>query len=232
MITIIHGDDLVRSRAYLQEQKQKVGKYIALNAEDVTIENLNQTAHGSGLFDDTKKVFVENFLSKTKLNAVFTKEIIEFINKNIEQFDIYFWEEDLLTKKTVFKDKKQIVFKLPQNIFSFVDGIKPSNAEGNVKLFHKALSESEVEQVFFMIIRQFRLLLSLCHPKLVSGSQIDEVARLAPWQVGKLQRQAKLFDTFSLKAIYKKLYEIDIQLKTGSLPITLTQSIDFLLTEI
>jgi DNA polymerase III delta subunit len=99
-----------------------------------------------------------------------------------------------------------------------------------LKLFHNALeSKIKEEIILFMLQRQIRLLLSL----LDSGEKsIDEVERLAPWQIGKLQSQSRLFTVSDLKRIYKRLYEIELGQKTGSLPLSLSQSIDFLLLDI
>ena len=60
----------------------------------------------------------------------------------------------------------------------------------------------------------------------------EEVKKLAPWQKGKLTRQASMFGLDNLKKTYKKLYKIDKSQKTGSSNLTLVQSIDFLLLEI
>jgi len=80
-----------------------------------------------------------------------------------------------------------------------------------------------------MLQRQFRILLALSEPS--ENVPIDELIRLAPWQTGKLERQALSFDLETLKKIYRKLYEIETGQKTGTLPLSLSQSIDFLLLE-
>ena len=135
------------------------------------------------------------------------------------------------------RETKDYSFKLPQNIFLFLDNLRPSShlPGGNslLKLFHQVLDSGIKEElVLFMIQRQFRLLLALCHPEASNDiGTIDEVSRLAPWQKSKLERQAQLFNTTDLKKIYKKLYEIEIAQKTGSSSLSLTQNIDILLLE-
>ena len=83
--------------------------------------------------------------------------------------------------------------------------------------------------VFFMLIRQFRLLLALREKSTV---HIDEVKRLAPWQMGKLQKQALLFSPEKLVFLYSQLADIDANHKIGKLSLPLDSTIDIFLLEI
>ncbi len=83
--------------------------------------------------------------------------------------------------------------------------------------------------VFFMMIRQIRMLLGLIEP---TADAIDEVKRMAPWQKSKLQQQADRFEIAELKSLYSKLFEIEKAMKTGNLSMTLPETIDFLLLDI
>lgn len=240
MITIIHGDDVVSSRDYLREEKQKHKESIFFEGKKITLTDLVQNIQGSGLFSDTKTIFIENFLTGVKKTSKDAKEIIDFIINNHKSSNIFLWEPKEFSKRELFAFKNAVAknFKLPQNIFIFLDNIKPGNPKNHISLFHKTLKAGVKEElIFFMIQRQFRLLLSLCHPERSEGSQndngtIDELIRLAPWQKGKLERQANLFTQTQLKRIYNNLYKIDYGLKTGRLNLTLSQAIDFLLYEI
>jgi DNA polymerase III delta subunit len=77
-----------------------------------------------------------------------------------------------------------------------------------------------------MIVRQFRILLNL----ITNETPIDEVKRMAPWQLSKLKRQAEFFGLEKLKSIYKSLLDIDLNSKTGKSPANLKKSIDFFLS--
>ena len=259
MITIIHGDDIVLSRKYLQEKKQKsIDPYVFDGIIDIPA--IAQITQGSGLFSTEKNVFIENFFSKNKLNSIDAKNLIKYINKNESSLNIFFWEAKVLEKRsiTIFNNPAVKTFKISQTIFLFLDSIKPANFKSSITLFHKALQNTVAELIFFMLQRQFRLLLALCHPehirqaqcKLREGSHlvrdsspvsrraqndigtIDELVRLAPWQKSKLERQAKYFSTVKLLNIYKKLLEIDLSAKTGNLPYSYGLAIDFLLLDI
>lgn len=240
MLTIIHGDDVAASRKYLFEQKTKDS--LSFDGEKVTLTDLVQIFDGGNLFFEEKKVFIENFFSKKK-NGKELDDIVDYFKKKVSGNEVFFWEGKELSKKylNLFKNPIIKTFKLPQTLFLFLDNIKPKNGKEIINLFHKTLSTIEPELIFFMLIRQFRLLLALsCNfePRPTgekspeSNEQIDEVKNMAPWQKSKLLKQADFFKIDELKNIYKKLYQIDFEQKTGQSPLSLTQSIDFLLLDI
>lgn len=232
MITIIHGDDISSSRSYFQELKNKQKNVISFVGEKITITDLVQNIDGSSLFGDTKIISIEDFLTKLKKTDSRAKEILSFINTNSKKSSFILWESKEISKRDLFQFKTAIIniFKLPKNIFLFLDNLKPNNSKSLLNLFHQALEAGIKEElILFMIQRQIRLLLALSDP---SDRSIDELNRLAPWQMEKLERQTKLFDQSSLKKIYKNLYEIEIGQKTGTLNLSLIQAIDFLLLEI
>jgi DNA polymerase III delta subunit len=232
MITIIHGDDIALSRNYFLEIKQKQKDVISYDGSRITITDLVQDIEGSGLFGDTKTIFIEDLLTKAKKKDSGTKEILNFIAKNSKESTFVLWESKEISKRELFafKEAQVRIFKLPKNIFLFLDNLRPNNSGNLLKLFHQALGSGIKEElILFMMQRQIRILLALSEQ---IDDPIEEIIRLAPWQMGKLERQAKYFDLASLLKIYKKLYEIECGQKTGSLPLSLTQSIDFLLLDL
>lgn len=233
MITIIHGDDMLLSRNYFSELKQKYKDLVVFDGNKITITDLVQNIEGSTLFGSAKAIFIEEFLTKFKKTSKESKEILDFIIKKSKSSNFILWESKEIFKKdlSLFKDAVVKFFKLPKNIFLFLDNIKPDNSKSLLNLFHQVLDSGVKEElILFMIQRQIRILLALSDPS--DSESIEELIRLAPWQLGKLERQAKLFDTQSLKKIHRKLYEIEIAQKTGTLSLSLTQTIDFLLLEI
>lgn len=233
MTTIIHGDDIVQSREYFLTLKQKQESALHYDGGKITITDLVQNIEGSSLFGETKAIFIEDFLTKRKKTEKDAKEILSFIVKNSTSSNFVLWESKEILKGTLslFKNSTVNLFKLPRNIFLFLDNLKPNNSKSLLNLFHQTIDSGIKEElILFMLQRQFRMLLVLSDPSV--GEPIEEIARLAPWQASKLVRQAKFFDHQSLKKIYKKLYEIEIGQKTGGLSLSLSQSIDFLLLEI
>jgi DNA polymerase III delta subunit len=231
MITIIHGDDITSSRNYFLEIKQKQKDALSFDGTKITITDLVQNIEGSGLFGDSKTIFIEDFLTKVKKIDKDAKEILGFIAKNSEESNFVFWESKEISKRDLFAFKNAVtkLFKLPKNIFLFLDNLRPNNSKSLLNLFHQAIDSGIKEElILFMMQRQFRILLALSEH---CDTPIEEVARLAPWQMGKLERQVQSFNQSKLKSIYEKLYEIELGQKTGGLSLSLTQTIDFLLLE-
>lgn len=226
MITIFHGDDITTSRNHYVEKRQASDNPVVLSGEKVNLSDLMQSLEGGSLFNEERNIFIENFFSSKKVNASF-KEIAAYIDKLGTQANIYFWENSELSKTelAIFKKSTAKLFKIPQNLFGFLDNIRPGNIT-SVRQFHELLNQTAEELIFFMIIRQFRLLLAVSD---LNGSQIDEVKRLTPWQMSKFKAQARLFGQEKLIAVYKRLGEIDSDTKSGKSATTLTQTIDFFL---
>jgi len=228
MVTLIHGSDTAASRKFFYDEKQRHPDALLLEAEKINITSLMQIFEGGSLFGETKYVFIEQLITKLKKTSNF-KDIVSFLEKSAETNDIYIWEGKDLEPSSLKLFKKVTVrpFKLPQTLFLLLDNIKPGNGKNLIPLFHQTIETAEVEMVFFMIIRQIRILLALSDPE--SRANIDEVKRIAPWQMGKLQQQASLFSTLELLSLYEKLYTIEVGQKTGGLSTSVTNAIDFLL---
>ncbi|HSX40985.1 MAG TPA: hypothetical protein VLF68_05240 [Candidatus Saccharimonadales bacterium] len=230
MITIIHGDDTTSSRNYVQEQRVK-NDFVSLTWENISTENLTQIFEGEGLFENSKKVLIENFFAKKGKISKETQALVDLINLHGKEHEIIFWEGKEFGKQAIslFPKADIKLFKLPKTIFSFLDNISPNNAKQSVSLFHQTIANTSEDLVLFMLIKQIRMLLTLSDR---TSQAIDETAYLAPWQRSKLERQAKLFTPMQLKTIYGKLFELDLGQKTGALSAPLEKSIDFLLLEI
>jgi DNA polymerase III delta subunit len=228
MLLLIHGNDLASSRNFYFEEKNKLTELILLEGEGLTLDSLFQNAENKSLFGSEQTILIENFFTKNKSIAIETKKIVEYINGN-KNLSIIFWEPTELSKasQALLKNATVKTFSFPQILFTFLDNIRPENSEALIKLFHELKQNMEPELIFFMLVRQFRIMLG------IDGSdKIDEVKRMAPWQLGKMQRQAQLFGEEKLKSSYQKLFEMDLALKTGKIPYSLERSIDFFLADL
>lgn len=253
MLTIIHGDNISASRKYFLDEKEKYKEIQILDGGKITLTDLAQIFDGGELFSDNKTVFIEQFFTKRKKSKE-RDNLIDALQKYSKENNLFLWEGKELEKSVLnsFKAANIKLFKLPQTLFLFIDSIKPDNGKQLISLFHQTLETTDVEMIFFMMVRQVRLLLALM-PSLREAerrsnpnkeiaalptvarndeNKIDELKRLAPWQKTKLQQQANLFDQKQLLNLYKKLFLLEIGQKTGNLPNTILTSIDFLLLEI
>lgn len=230
MITIAHGDDISGSRNYYISERQKSKNPVILDGGKFTLSDLMQSLEGGSLFNEEKDIFIESFFSAKKANASF-KEIVDYIDDQGSKANIFFWENSELSKTelAIFKKTTAKLFKIPKNLFGFLDNIKPGNTD-SIKQFHELLNQTAEELIFFMLVRQFRLLLAVSDFE--AKNPIDELKRLTPWQMGRLKTQASLFGQGKLITVYKRLGEIDSDSKSGKSATTLTQTIDFLLVDL
>ena len=106
------------------------------------------------------------------------------------------------------------------NVFEMVDALGQRNGQRAAKLLHQLLDDGEHPlRLLGMIIRQFRIMIQV---KELSGqgvSQRDIAARLRlhPFVVKKAVRQAMNFSMKQLEAIYRKLLDTDVAIKTGQM---------------
>lgn len=230
MITIIHGNDIVSSRNYFLDLKKNHKDSYSLSESETNVTDLTQLLDDGSLFQNSHIIFIENFLNEKKKGKE-KEAIIKLLIKNANSNNIFLWEKKEITKTSLAVFKEAIIknFKLPAALFNFLDAIAPKNGITLVELFHKTLETTEAEMIFFMIIRQLRILLSLSDNQ---SEMITEAARLTPWQKPRLQKQAKLFKKEQLKSLYFKLFDIEKALKTGSVVPSLISVIDFFLAGI
>lgn len=225
MITVIHGEDTQLSRNFYFNLKQKIASAVTLDGVTVSPLDLQQALSGQDLFGDSKTIFIEDLFSKRKG----TKDIEPFIDTlNNSSENIILWESKELTARSLspLKNASVRLFKIPSTIFAFLDNFRPSNGRQLVELFHKTLQDKDPEFVLFMTTRLIRTLLALQDN---SESTISEIARLAPWQRGKLDKQSRAFSQEELLSLHSKLFQLELDMKTGASALPLADSIDLLL---
>ena len=115
-------------------------------------------------------------------------------------------------------DVDRLVVVIPEtDIFTLVDALGNRDGQAAVTMFHRLLDEQDVQSIFPMIVRQFRLLL-LTRELLEAGAIDTDVAKtlgLHPYVARKVFAQARQFNLPVLEAVYHRLLEIDVAAKTG-----------------
>jgi DNA polymerase-3 subunit delta len=103
------------------------------------------------------------------------------------------------------------------NIFDMVDAVGSRNEARALRLLRKTLDRENAGGVFGMVVRQFRLLL-LAREALDSGTPAKHLAaalEVHPFVAQKLASQARNFDIPALETIYRRLRDIDEDVKSG-----------------
>ncbi|MDE2589159.1 MAG: hypothetical protein KGL95_05795, partial [Patescibacteria group bacterium] len=199
---------------------------ISFDGVSVTLPLLTQALEGQSLFADSAQIFIEEFYSKRKASKE-TEAIADYLTKQGKNNEIVIWESKEVTPKQVSTFAKAEVkkFDIPKEVFAFLDSVLPNNAKITIELFHRVLVSEDPEYIFFMLVRQFRMMLAMIDP---ANQSIDEVVRLS-WQKGKLTKQAQAFGKKALLHHYDRLFAIESGMKTGQLLAPLEQTIDFFL---
>jgi DNA polymerase-3 subunit delta len=103
------------------------------------------------------------------------------------------------------------------NIFDMVDSIGNRDGSRAMRLLHKSMEQGNTGGVFAMIVRQFRLLL-LAREALDGGTPASRLAaalEVHPFVAQKLAGQARNFTLAGLEDIYRRLRDIDEDVKSG-----------------
>lgn len=103
------------------------------------------------------------------------------------------------------------------SIFDMVDAIGGRNGELALRLLRKTIDQGNAGWVFGMVVRQFRHLL-LAREALDSGTLTRNLAaalELHPYVAQKIAVQARNFDLPTLENVYRRLRDIDEEVKSG-----------------
>ncbi|PKN85148.1 MAG: DNA polymerase III subunit delta [Chloroflexi bacterium HGW-Chloroflexi-8] len=126
-----------------------------------------------------------------------------------------------------FDDVKELVADVaPTNIFDMVDALAEGRTQDAMTLVHGILDERP-DELFGMVIRQFRLLL-LARVLMDQGVKSDKIAaelKIHPYVATKLEKQAQRFSAIQLEKIYPRLLKIDENLKTSQMDLVLAMDL-------
>ena len=127
---------------------------------------------------------------------------------------------DLLTKAN-----------LSTSIFRFTDCLGQKNAALAIQTLQELLENGseEIHYIFYMIIRQFRLILQIksLAEKRLSPPEMARQLKQHPFVIKTTLNQIRNFDLSTLKKIYHQLLQIDIALKTGRIRISVDNTQEF-----
>lgn len=131
------------------------------------------------------------------------------------------------------QDVKSLVSpQIETDIFKTIDAISSGNKKLAIRLIHQHLEkDSSPLYLLSMINFQFRNILTV-KGLLNKYSSLDGIAKilhLHPYVVKKSYFQGKRFQTEELKKIYQKIYQADLNIKTGK--IEPEAALDLLITE-
>lgn len=117
------------------------------------------------------------------------------------------------------EDVRELVTSVQEsNVFDLVDALGKRETREALNLLHDQLNHNAVpQQLFALIVRQFRLLLQM-KDLAARGMTVDgarEQLKMHPFVAFKVWKQALNYTLPRLEEIYHKLLETDIAIKTG-----------------
>ena len=224
MIVILHGDYQLKSRQRLnqliKQAKDKDQEVIRLNGEKLLPPNLIQALESASFLGSDRLVVIEGLF---KRRASRTKETLFKILAQNDQKNIVVWEAKTLTTAQLKKlpSAQTQLFKLPATVFKFLDSLQPGQPQPSLLLLRQALKIEKPELVFYLLARRVsQLIVAKDYPQGLAGQ---------PWQKKRLLAQARRFSLNQLLKFHQKLLELDYQLKTSRLPLSLAAHLDLLI---
>lgn len=218
MIILLHGENQILSRnklnLYISKAKEKNAEVIVRDGGKLTLEEARNILESTSFFGDNRLSVWENFLSSTKSKD--KEKILDYLNNNTVNIELILWEGKSLKNTSSVKFNSIEIFKIPAFLFQFLDSFSPDNKNECLAKFVELRKIEEAEMIFFMLIRQVRLLL------MAENNFFDDIPI---WQKSKMIAQSHKFQKGQLLRIYKNLLEIDYDQKTSgsiqSLPMRL-----------
>lgn len=224
MIIVIHGDDITQLTKRLDDFLQK-NWTVRIDAKKTTVEEIEKNFRTDSLFDESRTIIVENIKTASKGTL---DRIVALSNASSLSTKVVIYNTVPLDLRIIKKFKTDTVFeyKLPKLYFQFLDYINPGNALNAHKTLQKLSSSYTSEQLFYSLVKRVRQLLML---KTGDYHGFEELAKMGDWQIGKLKKQAALWEREDLVRVYRKLFELEKGMKTSALPAPLLSHLDILL---
>jgi len=120
---------------------------------------------------------------------------------------------------------KLVVPTMEANVFKLTDALGVKNSRQAIRHLHRSLASGDnLQPVFYMIVRQFRLLLQgsgykNSNPN-ASATAFAATLKLHPFVARNTMGQLKNFSQPELEQAYAKLLDIDLALKTSGIRVT------------
>ena len=157
----------------------------------------------------------------TEITPEALEEIIAFVGNDLWRFsnEIKKLADYKKGKKIVLEDVKLLVRpKIETAIFKTIDAIAQRNKKKALLLIHQHLEKGDSPLYLFSMINfQFRniLIIKDLIERKVPYYSISKMTRLHPFVVKKSCQQTAKFTFQELKKIYQKIFQADLDIKTG-----------------
>jgi len=223
--TILFYEEKVDGKKALLKFLKKYGKFQEF-----------EVLGGQKLKDWIKKEF-EKY--QTKVNSEVLETLIEFIGNDLWQLS------NEIKKLVVYKIKEPnpkitledinilIKSKIETDIFKTIDAISSENKKRALKLLHSHLEKGDSPLYLFSMIKfqiSNLLIVKDLAEKKMPFPYILAKSNLHPFVARKSYRLSQKFGLEELKRIYRKIFKLELKIKTGKINPAL--ALDLLVTEV
>jgi hypothetical protein len=226
MLTIIHGENLIKSREKLFQLKQLAQnnsqQLNTLLAKKINPQKLEESLLAKDLFGQEHCLIIEQLHSlphSKKRNGY-----LESIQQASQFLNIILWEKKSLTASNLKKFPKAKVFIYPMGkaLWQLVDQLNPnpSTKKRQLLLLKEAVEQDSAEFSLTMISKRISDLIAI---------KTNSPVKIHPFVKNKLQEQEQNFSLKQLLSFHQKLYELDHKLKHSHNLLSLANELDLLL---
>lgn len=200
-------------------------KFLKKNAKIQEFETIS----GQKLRNWLKREFEKR---QANIEPMAQDRLINFVGNDLWQLSNEIEKLSAFRKKDVIKPEDINLLvkpKIENDIFKTIDAIGMNNKKQALNLLHKHIEKGDNPvYLLAMISYQFRNILQI--KDLIERGKPLVSSKLHPFVIRKTSQQAKSFSIGELKKIYRKIFEVDYNIKTGKIePQT---ALDLLIAEI
>jgi DNA polymerase III delta subunit len=217
MIYIVHGEDLAKSRALIQNQQKKVGAQsrIELDIADITPEQLHEKSRSNDLFGNPPFIVIDiSNAGRSNMDPYIDKmekvpdatTVIILSNKTLPKTNIF------IKNSSRFRAKPSLNELAPQsNIFNLVDAVFYKQREKSYLELSKLLKDNVSPfEIFTMLFYGLRTVAS-------AKFESPSIKKAHSFVQSKAMSQAKLFDADQIISLFEKFREIDKKSKLSEI---------------
>ncbi|OLS03397.1 DNA polymerase III subunit delta [Tissierella creatinophila] len=167
----------------------------------------------------------KNIKKISQLNIKYFIDQTSYNSRNVD-LNLYDLENEFLKIVDYAKEEEitkadidnVLIKTIDTNIFEFLEAFSSKSTERSLMLFNQMyISGEPIQRMFFMMIRQIRLILGyvIYKTKGYDNKSIQEKLSIKPYEFGKIRNQASGFKLEELENIMQRLLEIDKAMKTS-----------------
>lgn len=226
MLTIIHGENLIKSREKLFQLKQRAQnahqQLTTILAKNLNWQNLENALYANDLFGQEHCLIIEELhsLAHSKQRSNFIR-LIQAASQNLE---LILWEKKTLSSSHLKNFQQAQVFAYPMGkaLWNFLDNLNPlvKTKKQQLLSLKQAIEQDSAEFCFIMLSKRVSELIAL-----KMGADIS----LHPFVKNKLIKQHQAFSLKKLLAFHQELYQLDKKIKHSQNLLSLASELDLLL---